>query len=165
MMRRLIILRHAKSSWNSPAGTDHARPLNKRGIRTAPLVGDYLASEGWAPDVVLSSDSLRTQMTVAGVQQGLGTSPVVDFRGELYHAGIDAVRRVLPELGNEVETALVVGHNPGWEGVIEWLSGEFVMLKTADFGLLTGSGETWAEAVQTPRSWTLNALVTGRSLE
>jgi len=63
MSKRLIIMRHAKSSWTSGAATDHQRPLNKRGRRDAPRIGARLQHLGWLPDLVIASDSERTRET------------------------------------------------------------------------------------------------------
>lgn len=165
MKRRLIVLRHAKSAWNTGAGTDHARPLNKRGLRTAPHVGEALASLGWLPGVVLSSDSLRTRMTVEGVAVGLGRELSPRFTRHLYHAGVDEIRRELPTVDASVETVLLVGHNPGLEAAVAWFSGQYVVMKTADCALLEGHGESWEQAVREPQTWTLKEFMRGRDLD
>ena len=84
MERRLIVMRHAKSSWKSDAETDHLRPLNKRGRDSAPLVAARLVELGWIPEAVYSSDSLRTRETWDGMMNALyhGLVPAVSaFRG------------------------------------------------------------------------------------
>ena len=62
MERRLIVMRHAKSSWKNESLRDHERPLNKRGRRDAPRIGEELASLGWVPQRVISSDATRDQL-------------------------------------------------------------------------------------------------------
>ncbi len=81
MTMRLIIMRHAKSDWNSGAASDHARPLNKRGRRDAPRVANRLGELGWQPDYVISSDSRRTRETLELMLPHLnhGSDPTVDF--------------------------------------------------------------------------------------
>ena len=64
MAKRLLVTRHAKSSWKSGEDSDHARPLNKRGRRDAPRVAAHLVGLGWVPEQVLSSDSQRTRETL-----------------------------------------------------------------------------------------------------
>lgn len=162
MKRRLAVLRHAKSSWSTGAVSDHARPLNERGLRAAPLVGEALAALGWCPDRILSSDSLRTRMTVEGVLRGLGAPVPARFTGMLYHPSVDDVRRALPEVPDEVETVLVVGHNPGWEDLVQWLSGVMVTMKTADCALLVGHGASWQQAVADPGTWELENFLRSR---
>ena len=63
-MKQLILMRHAKSSWESSALIDHERPLNARGRHDAPVIGHYLWQKGVKPDLIISSDSLRTRQTV-----------------------------------------------------------------------------------------------------
>ncbi len=63
MQRRIIVMRHAKSSWKSDAPDDHSRPLNRRGRRDAPRVAQELARRGWVPERVFSSDARRTRQT------------------------------------------------------------------------------------------------------
>jgi len=161
--KRLVLMRHAKSSWKTDAPTDHARPLNKRGRRDAPKVGAELARRGWVPDVVLSSDSERTRETFARMREALGVDDA-RFSRDLYHAGVDEVRPALATLDDGVETALVLGHNPGWEEVLEWLSGEDREMKTATCALLTVQAPSWAAAVEVAGGWTLHDVVYPRAL-
>lgn len=108
MTRTLILTRHAKSSWDSPALSDHDRPLNKRGRKSAPAIASWLQENGWLPDEILSSSSARTRETWD--RMGLQADKVC-FRRTLYHAGpVD----MLTELSGATEqTVLMLGHNPG----------------------------------------------------
>ncbi len=105
-MRRLIVMRHAKSSWDDPTLDDHARTLNKRGRASAAAMGDWMREHGFTPDKILSSSAQRTGETVIG----LGLAAPVTYRNALYHAGPDVLLSHL-----QAETApcvLMVGHNP-----------------------------------------------------
>lgn len=106
-MLTLILMRHAKSSWGSPALADHDRPLNDRGRRSARAMGRWLRSKGYLPDAVLSSSSRRTVETF----EGLELDVPVTFTADLYHAGPAAMLRVLH--GAEAPVLLMLGHNPG----------------------------------------------------
>ena len=75
MRRRIIVMRHAKSSWKSGARDDHARPLNKRGRRDAPRIAARLAELGWVPERVISSDSERTRQTWARMEEAFDLPP------------------------------------------------------------------------------------------
>lgn len=163
-MRRLVLMRHAKSSWKTDAPTDHARPLNGRGRRDAPKVGAELARRGWVPDRVLSSDSERTRETFARMRSTLGVEGDADFTRALYHAGIEEVRPALAALDDDVRTALVLGHNPGWEEVLEWLCGEDHEMKTATCALLSVEAPSWAAAVAAAGDWALEDLIYPRAL-
>jgi phosphohistidine phosphatase len=111
MTKRLILTRHAKSSWDDPLIADHARPLNDRGIGAATDLGGWLASRGYLPDHVLCSDSLRTRQTWSGIAASLPAAPDPDLKPALYHAGPDVMLAVLRHARGDC--AMMVGHNPG----------------------------------------------------
>lgn len=107
MTLRLILMRHAKSSWDAPWQDDHARPLNPRGRRSAEALGDWLRDKRYLPDLALSSDAARTCETFAGLQ--LDCTAQVTPALYLADAG-----RMLDELRQaEAGTVLMIGHNPG----------------------------------------------------
>lgn len=106
-MKRLILMRHAKSSWDDPRQDDHARPLNGRGRVSARVLGDWLRAQGYLPDLALSSSSTRTRETFAGLKIACDAQ----FLDTLYHAGPEQMLKVLREA--EGDTVLMLGHNPG----------------------------------------------------
>ncbi len=156
--RRLIVMRHAKSSWKSEARTDHERPLNKRGRRDAPRVGAHLAEIGWLPDLVLSSDSMRTQLTYAGLTDGLGSVPV-EWLPAFYHGGTEALRTALAEVPDEIGSVLVLGHNPGWEEAVGWFTGGSIILKTACAALLENDNPSWPAAIAERGVWRVHTVI------
>lgn len=160
MRRRLIILRHAKSSWSSGAASDHQRPLNQRGERAAPRVAQRLVELEWVPEVILASDSRRTRQTWERMEPWLADVQQVEWRRELYLADPETMRRQLWSLDSGVQSAMLLGHNPGCEGLLWSLSGSDEPLKTADAALLQGDGETWPAALGQP--WQLAQLVRAR---
>jgi len=162
MRRRLILMRHAKSSWKSNAPTDHARPLNKRGRRAAPKVGARLRELGWVPDLIVSSDSARTRETFVRMREALGHVGDAVFLESLYHAGIGPVHAALEQLDDAVSTVLLLGHNPGWEQTLHWLSGRDETMQTGASALLMRDTETWSDAAGA--GWTLEALLRPREL-
>lgn len=110
--RRLILTRHAKSSWDDPLMQDHDRPLNARGRLAARELGDFLASRGLEPEEVLCSDAKRTRETWDGVASAvIETRPEVRYIDRLYHASptvlLDEVRKA------SARTVMLIGHNPG----------------------------------------------------
>lgn len=107
MTRTLILMRHAKSSWNSSASDDHSRPLNNRGRRSADALGDWMRAQDWLPDQVLSSSSARNRETFAR----LGFIITGSFTDDLFHASPDQMRRALAQAKGQ--TILLLGHNPG----------------------------------------------------
>jgi phosphohistidine phosphatase len=102
---RLILLRHAKSSWDDPSLDDHDRPLNARGRHAAPKVGAWIAARPPLPDRILVSTARRARET----WEVLGLPGAAAFRADLYLAGPEAIRAALPAEGS----ALVIGHNDG----------------------------------------------------
>jgi len=162
LSRRLIVMRHAKSSWKDPSLVDRERPLNKRGRRSARAVAAELARLGWAPDAIVSSDSERTSQTVDHMRESV-TAPA-SFHRSLYLAGITELRAAVAALPTSVRVALVLGHSPGWDEAVAWLTGQPQDLKTADAALLTGTGRTWAAALARTRTWTMTGLIRSRDL-
>ena len=110
-MKRLILTRHAKSSWDDPLTPDHDRDLNDRGKAAAADLGQWLASHGHVPDEVLCSDALRTRKTFSGIAPALPATPVLELKPALYHAGPDVMMAVLKH--GKGDCVMMIGHNPG----------------------------------------------------
>lgn len=164
MKRRLIVMRHAKSSWSTNAPTDHARPLNKRGRHDAPRVAQRLAQLGWSPQLVLSSDSQRTQETFQLMRDCLRPDTPIRLLPSLYAGGPADLFRALADVDDDVTCALALGHNPGWEDAVYHLCGQDVRLTTANAALLDSAGPTWQAALETPGSWQLHDVVRPKEL-
>lgn len=111
MSKRLILTRHAKSSWDDPMTPDHDRPLNERGKLASADLGAWLASRGYVPDEVLCSDALRTRKTWSGIAPALPGTPILVLKPALYHAAADVMLAVLRRA--EGECVMMIGHNPG----------------------------------------------------
>lgn len=119
MSHTLIVLRHAKSSWdtNDP---DHRRPLAARGRRDAAVAGGILA--GYPIDVLLSSSSTRTRQTWDVASSAGAHAAEVRFTDELYGAWTDSIVAMLRELDEGVGTAMILGHEPTMSSLINWLA-------------------------------------------
>ncbi|MDG1540141.1 MAG: histidine phosphatase family protein [Candidatus Thalassarchaeaceae archaeon] len=141
MSRRLIVMRHAKSSWKETGISDHDRPLNKRGLRDAPRIADAIHDRGWTPDLILVSSSKRTLQTLSQMSnrfEGVQS----EIRTEIYHATVNDLLLVLEDTAQE-GTTMVLGHNPGSEILVNHLSGEWHVLPTAAAVLLVESTGQW----------------------
>lgn len=110
-MKRLHLLRHAKSSWSDPALADYDRPLSGRGRRAAAALEAHSRSAGVRPQIVLCSPSLRTRQTLALVLPAFD-EPDVLFEEGLYHASVERLRRTVATLPDGCHEAMLVGHNP-----------------------------------------------------
>jgi phosphohistidine phosphatase len=141
-----MVMRHAKSSWKSDAATDHERPLNKRGRRDAPRIAAHLEAMGWRPELVLSSTSERTRQTWKGMRERFPEARV-EYTEELYLSDAADALAQIAGLPDEVVSVLVLGHNPGFEDLVEELAGRWHRMTTANVALLTGNGATWAETL------------------
>lgn len=157
-MRRLFVMRHAKSSWADDGLDDHSRPLNERGTRDAPRVAQELVARGYIPQVILSSDSIRTRHTLAGMTAILQAPRLtqIAYDHSLYHGGFEQLGELLEIIPDEVSELLVLGHNPGWEEVVELCAGEYVQMTTANVVVLekpAARGVSWAAALAEYNSW------------
>jgi phosphohistidine phosphatase len=112
-VKRLYLLRHAKSSWDDPTLADHDRPLAPRGRRAAKVMAKHLERKGIAPELVLCSPSTRTRQTLRRIAPGLGKKANVQIEPELYAASAPVLFDVLHEVPDEVESVMLIGHNPG----------------------------------------------------
>jgi phosphohistidine phosphatase len=120
MKRELLILRHAKSDWDSGARSDFDRPLSKRGRRDAPRVGRFLQQQGLVPDYVVSSPAERAKQTVLAVcgQMDIGGAQI-NWDARIYHAGAGALLDVLNDCPDHARRVLIAGHNPGLEILLQ----------------------------------------------
>ncbi len=114
-MKNLILVRHAKSSWNDSSLDDHERTLNARGKRDAPEMGDRLARRGCDPHLLISSSAVRALETARTIAKKLGY-PRESIRVEerLYLASIDELLEVIRGVDELMATLMLVGHNPGF---------------------------------------------------
>jgi len=122
-MKQLLLLRHAKSSWDDPALADFDRPLAPRGLKAAPRMGRELAKRDWLPNLALVSPALRTRETWRLVSAELPARVPVEFAEGLFEA---AAGDVLAEVQQAIASAgclLVLGHNPGLEDFARRLAG------------------------------------------
>lgn len=113
-MKRLTLVRHAKSSWKEMGLNDHDRPLNKRGKHDAPLMGKRLRGRGASPDLLLSSTAKRARKTAEVIAETIGYRPAaVAYDERLYLAGVDSLLAVIRGLDDEKDHVMLFGHNPG----------------------------------------------------
>lgn len=111
-MKRLFLLRHAKSSHEGPEVTDFERGLTQRGQGAARLMGEHMATQGWLPEQVLCSAARRAQETLEGLWQNWAAQPPVRVEGDLYGTGARELRERLQRLPEATDSVLLVGHNP-----------------------------------------------------
>lgn len=112
-MKRLCLLRHAKSDRSDPSKDDFQRPLNARGVKSAEFMATFISASPYRPDAVLCSTARRATETFAPLRQLLSAKTPAVFRDELYHAMPDVLLDEIRHAPPTAETLLVVAHNPG----------------------------------------------------
>jgi len=112
-MRRLLVLRHAKTERDSPSGLDRDRRLDARGREDAPVIGRYMREHNLVPDLALVSPATRTRETFDLLVPALETKVEAEFIGDLYGADAREVLQIVRAADADVKSILVIGHNPG----------------------------------------------------
>ncbi|MBY0332187.1 MAG: histidine phosphatase family protein [Acetobacteraceae bacterium] len=112
-MRQLLLLRHAKSSWDDPGLADHARPLNPRGRRAGAAVGQAIRELGLSPEVVLVSSARRTVQTLELIRPALEAGTLIEPMDALYLASWQALLGLVRNAPETARSVMLIGHNPG----------------------------------------------------
>ncbi|MEY2924360.1 MAG: phosphohistidine phosphatase [Bacteroidota bacterium] len=130
-------MRHAKSSWDSPLLDDHSRGLNSRGKNDAPLMAEQIKQKGILPEIVYSSDSIRTKETLKLVTSVLPIAKT-QFISKLYLASESEIYDVIKQIDNQFDTALIIAHNPGITEAFYYLANVHIdNVPTSGVGCLT----------------------------
>ncbi|MBT3891205.1 MAG: histidine phosphatase family protein [Planctomycetaceae bacterium] len=162
-MKTVILLRHAKSSWDNPASSDFQRPLNSRGIRDAPRIGAWIAEQGIKPDWVLCSAATRAQETLARLQTTLDLGVNITITDHLYLAPPTTVVELLSQADDSAKCSLVIAHNPGMEGLLWGLCGTDNSMPTCALAVIELPIDSWL-ATDLNCQGTLQHYITPREL-
>ena len=141
MRTRLIIMRHAKSSWSDASLDDHNRPLNKRGRRDASRIAQELHDREWIPDRIRVSSSKRTMETLE-LMEAISNNSTIDVEPGLYHSNISTLLQAVEE-AEEGKTTMLLSHNPGSEILLHQLSTRHEVMPTAAAALFEKQQEDW----------------------
>ena len=147
-MKTVLMMRHAKSSWESDVATDHERPLNKRGRRDAPVMADLLCGNELVPELIISSDAKRTCETLdlmLPVFEKHGCEPTVDIDSSFYHAPAQEWLEKLVEISEDFSSVLFLGHNPGAEELVLHLTQEYHSMPTAAIACFQYDADRWCD--------------------
>jgi len=143
-VRTLLVMRHAKSDWGDAALSDHDRPLNRRGLRDAPRMGEWIRDHAGVPDRILSSTAVRAFTTAQRVAEAAGFAGTIEARRDLYLVDASRWREIVALAGDDAEVLLTVSHNPGVEEIVETLGGGVQRMPTAAVAWFEVEGD-WAE--------------------
>ncbi len=142
-MKTLFILRHAKSSWDDATLADFDRPLNKRGSKTAPFMGELMKRNGLEPSVILTSPAARAKETAIAVKESAGLDAEIRLEHQIYEASPHSLRQIVSEIDDAHKSAMLVGHNPGMEGFIRYLTGKLEPMPTAALAVIELKIDEW----------------------
>ncbi len=130
-MKKLYIIRHAKSDW-SLGQKDIDRTLNKRGEKQSIALGDYFSSKNVKPDLIVSSIAKRTQITAKNIANEIDYPlDKIEFEPSIYEAHYEQLLQTVWGISNEINSAFFVGHNPGVSDLVYFLTGDYVDFKTS----------------------------------
>lgn len=144
-MKTLYLMRHAKSSWENSGLTDFDRPLNERGLSVAPFIGETIRKRDLLPEVIIASPARRAKQTAELVKSAAQIDAELRFDGRIYAAGTSELLDVAMELGDEFASAMLVGHNPGFENMVRVLTGEYETMPTASIAVIDLEIEKWCD--------------------
>lgn len=142
-MKTLLLMRHAKSSWADSQISDFDRPLNERGEMAAPFMGEFLVRNGLEPYVVISSPALRARSTAQLVKKAGNLDAPILFEERIYEASPNTLRQAVADIDDAYPTAMLIGHNPGLEGLIRYLTGFNEPMPTAAVAVIELDIEMW----------------------
>ena len=144
-MRTLFLLRHAKSSWDNTTLPDFERPLNQRGRTAAETIAAVLREKDIVPDLIVSSPAIRAKETIEIIIQSAQLQSALRFEPRIYEATVGRLLEVIAEIDDQAQTALLVGHNPGFEQLVTALTAETQSMPTAALAKITLDISGWTD--------------------
>jgi len=144
-MRTLYLLRHAKSSWKDVTAPDFERPLKDRGRRAAKATGKHLRREKLSDPYVLCSPAVRTRETAEIVLKHANVRVEVSFEQRIYEASLRDLLQVVSEIPDEKQVAIMIGHNPGFEELLAYLTGEGRRMPTCALAKIKFDAASWKD--------------------
>ncbi|MCA9937644.1 MAG: histidine phosphatase family protein [Anaerolineales bacterium] len=144
-MKNLLLMRHAKSSWDNAHLSDYDRPLNKRGQVNAPRMGQWLAQQELVPDLIISSSAERALATAEAVALACGYEKEIQVFRTLYHGDPEDYLALLAAVPDAVQRVMMVGHNPGIAELVGQLTEAWEQMPTAAVAHVALPIDHWAD--------------------
>src|SRR5262245_57546722 len=142
-MKTLLLLRHAKSSWDDSSLRDFDRPLSSRGENDAPKMGKALRKKGPVPDLILSSPAARAKATIEAAVAAAKLSTTVQFNEAIYGESAEELMKIVRKLPSDRSCVLLFGHNPGFEDLAGRLTGSHERMPTAALACIQFKIDDW----------------------
>jgi phosphohistidine phosphatase len=149
-MKHLLLLRHAKSCWKDLNLTDHDRPLNKRGNKSAPKMGEKLKNKDIRPELIITSTAIRALSTAEFLAQKINYSLAnIHFNQNLYHASTQDMLNICSQCSDKISNLMLVGHNPGMtlfaNQLLKYNDECFVNIPTAGLVTMSINIDSWTQ--------------------
>lgn len=140
-------MRHAKSSWENRTVPDYERPLNERGLKNAPFMGNIISKLIKTPQVIISSPAKRAITTAEIISEFLNFDPKKIIKDErIYHAVVSDIMRIIFEINDNIDSILLFGHNPTFTLLSNYLSNKHIEnMPTSGFVQIDFNLKTWKE--------------------
>ena len=122
-MKKLYLIRHAKSDWSNSKLEDYDRPLNKRGERDAPLMASILKQKNANPDLIISSPAYRTKKTAKIIKKGIAYKGKIVYDQHLYEASLKTILELINYINDDYDKVFIIGHNPTLNLLAFYLTG------------------------------------------
>lgn len=128
--------------------SDFERPLNKRGLKTAPQMGEMMYRKNFQPNVIISSPAKRAKQTAILVKESAQISGKIYYDERIYEASPYRLLQIISEFDEKADSVMLVGHNPGLENLVKILTGEIQAMPTAALAIIDLNIEKWNEVSQ-----------------
>lgn len=144
-MKNLLVMRHAKSDWGNSALSDFDRPLNERGVKSAPLMGKELLKRNKIPELIVTSPANRAKTTAEMTSEACSYKNQIIHEKEFYFGSMDEIIRIIKNFDNSYDRIMIVGHNPTSESLIYKLLKENIPVEmpTAAIASLLFDTDSW----------------------
>jgi phosphohistidine phosphatase len=144
-MKKLYIIRHAKSSRSDETLEDFERPLSKRGKANAPMMGERLKEKGIMPDIIISSPAKRAKSTAEIIAKEIGYEKKVLFDEKIYEASVDELCKILTSINDKNSAVFLVGHNPSLNDLAYYYVDHEANIPTCGIVEIAFECDTWAD--------------------
>lgn len=144
-MKKLYIIRHAKSSWKDTSLDDFERPLNKRGEKNSKFMGEFLKDKKIMPDVILSSRAFRAKETAKNIAKKIHYTKEIIFDENMYEANVQTLLNRIETIDNKLKSVFVIGHNPGLNMLVTKLVALHENIPTCGIVAIEFSCDNWSE--------------------
>lgn len=167
MQRRLMLMRHAKSSWAEANMDDYDRPLNQRGKVAAPQMGTWIRHNARVPELILASTAARVAETTNLITQAMDYQGEIQWVRDLYLASPSTILQTIGEVDDQIGSVLVVGHNPGLEQLVSAMCGQFRDFPTAALASFQVALPHWKNLIPDAESlvWIAEHFITPKGMD